>query len=122
MEKKEMILKFIKDKSYVPMKRKEIAQVLMVPKEEQEELKNILDELETEYKIRKNRKNKYIIMDDKYVEGTFRANQKGFGFVDIQDGEDIHISSENINDALNGDTVLVKILDTIPTKRKKCRR
>ena len=119
MEKKEMILKFIKDKSYVPMKRKEIAQVLMVPKEEQEELKNILDELETEYKIRKNRKNKYIIMDDKYVEGTFRANQKGFGFVDIQDGEDIHISSENINDALNGDTVLVKILDTSLNEKSK---
>lgn len=119
MEKKEMILEFMNNKSYVPMKRKEIAQVLMVPKEEQEQLKDILNELEAEYKIRKNRKNKYIIMDDKYVEGTFRANQKGFGFVDIEDNEDIHISSENINDALNGDTVLVKILDIGSNEKSK---
>ena len=54
MERKEKILEFIKDKEYVPMKLKEMAQVLMVPKEEQEELQVILDELEKEYKIRKN--------------------------------------------------------------------
>ena len=52
MERKEKILEFIKDKEYVPMKLKEMAQVLMVPKEEQEELQVILDELEKEYKIR----------------------------------------------------------------------
>ena len=57
MDKKEIILEFIKDKQYVPMKKKEIAQILMVPKEQQEELQGILDTLEREYKIRKNRKN-----------------------------------------------------------------
>ena len=62
MNKKEKILEFIKDKDYVPMKTKEMAQVLMVPKEEVDDLKSILNELEAEYKIRKNRKNKYILM------------------------------------------------------------
>ena len=61
MGKKEMILEFMNDKSYVPMKLKEIAQVLMVPKEEQQELRNILNELEAEYKIRKNRKKEIIL-------------------------------------------------------------
>ena len=55
MERKEKILEFIKNKEYVPMKLKEMAQILMVPKQEINELKNILEELESEYKIRKNR-------------------------------------------------------------------
>ena len=67
MDRKEKILEFIKDKDYIPMKLKEMAQILQVPKEDAKELKNILDELEAEYKIRKNRKNKYILMDEKYV-------------------------------------------------------
>ncbi len=114
MNRKEKILEFIKDKDYVPMKTKEIAQVLMVPKEEIKNLKSILDELEAEYKIRKNRKNKYILMDKKYIEGILCMNPKGFGFVKLKDSdEEIHISSENIKNALNGDTVLVEILEVV---------
>ena len=113
MERKEKIFEFIKDKEYIPMKLKEIAQILQVPKKEIKELKKILDELENEYKIRKNRKNKYILMDEKYVEGVYQANLKKFGFVKISDGiNEIYISQKNRNSALNGDTVLVKILDT----------
>lgn len=120
MDRKEKILEFISDKEYVPMKAKEIAQVLMVPKNEQDELKQILEELEAEYKIRKNRKNKYILMDEKYLEGTFNANQKGFGFVKIDDEEEeIYISSENAKTALNGDTVLVKIIEDKSSSKKK---
>ncbi|MCI8352696.1 MAG: ribonuclease R [Clostridia bacterium] len=112
MDRKEKILEFIKDKEYVPMKLKEMVQVLMVPKEEQDELRSILDELEADYKIRKNRKNKYILMDELYVEGEFSANQRGFGFVKIKDSdEEIHISMENTKNALNGDTVLVKVIE-----------
>lgn len=120
MDRKEKILEFIKDKEYVPMKVKEIAQVLMVPKDEISDLKDILEELEAEYKIRKNRKNKYILMDEKYVEGVYNANQKGFGFVKIQDfEEEIHISSGNTKNALNGDTVLVKIIDEENVNKNK---
>lgn len=110
MDRKEKILEFIKDKKYVPMKAKEMAQVLMVPKNEIEDLKNILEELEAEYKIRKNRKNKYILMDEEYVEGIYNAKAKGFGFVQTKETEEIYISSENVKNALNGDTVLVKIM------------
>lgn len=120
MDRKEKILEFIKDKEYVPMKLKEMAQVLMVPKDELYELKRVLEELEAEYKIRKNRKNKYILMDELYIEGVFNLNPKGFGFVKIKDSEEeIHISSENTKNALNGDTVLVKIIDEEDTNRNK---
>ena len=43
--------------------------------------------------------------------GTYRKNQKGFGFVKIEDQEDeIYISRENSKNALNGDTVAIKII------------
>ncbi len=119
MKREEKILEFIKDKDYTPMKFKEIAQVLMVPKEDIQELKKVLDKLETEYKIRKNRKNKYILMDEKYIQGTFVANPRGFGFVKLNDSEEeIHISRENTKNALNGDVVLIKILEETDKKRE----
>lgn len=111
MDKKELVWQFINDKSYVPMKKKEMVQVLMVPKEEEKELQSVLDELEREYKIRKNRKNQYIIMDEPYFQGIYHRHQKGFGFVVLEDKEEIHISNTNSYTALDGDAVLVKILD-----------
>lgn len=120
MERKERILEFIKDKEYVPMKLKEMAQVLMVPKEEGEELQAILDELEKEYKIRKNRKNKYILMDEQYIEGIYEANKKGFGFVKILGSEEeVHIAKGYSNNALDGDTVVVKIVNEENVKTKE---
>lgn len=120
MDKKEMILQFIQEKEYVPMKKKEMMQILSVPKEEEKELQNILDELEAEYKIRKNRKNKYIVMDEEYIEGVYRRNQRGFGFVSIGEGlSEIHISESNNTNALNGDTVLVKIIEEAGEKNKE---
>ncbi len=42
--------------------------------------------------------------------GTYRKNQKGFGFVKLEgQEEEIYISKENSYNALNGDTVAIKI-------------
>lgn len=44
------------------------------------------------------------------IEGTFRANERGFGFVTIDEEEpDVYIPMENIGYALDGDTVLIDI-------------
>ncbi len=44
------------------------------------------------------------------IEGIFRANEKGFGFVEIEgEEEDLFIPSNSVNGALNGDTVQVTI-------------
>ena len=110
MEREEKVFSFISSEQYVPMKFKDMVQVLGVPKEERIELKQILDKLEQDFKIRKNHKNQYILMDGKYLEGIFRANSKGFGFVDVKEKE-IYIPKQNIGTALNGDTVLVKVID-----------
>lgn len=45
--------------------------------------------------------------------GTFRGNEKGFGFVKIEDQEtEIYISKGNTKDAIDGDEVLIKILES----------
>ena len=50
-------------------------------------------------------------MSKEEIIGTYRKNQKGFGFVKIEDQEDeIYISRENSQNALNGDTVSIKII------------
>lgn len=50
-------------------------------------------------------------MSKEEIIGTYRKNQKGFGFVKIEDQEDeIYISRENSKNALNGDTVSIKII------------
>ena len=111
-EKEEMILNFMKDEDYVPMKAKEMAMVLNISKNRYNELIEVLNKLESELKIVKNRKNRYRINDEKILEGTYRRNSKGFGFVKIDgEEEEIYISKQNSNKAFNGDKVIIKIID-----------
>ena len=111
MEEQELkVLELIRDKDYAPMKAKEIAMIMRVPKSEYNDLLRILGKLEMELKIKKNRKNQYRPVDEIYYDGIYKKNQKGFGFVKIEDQEDeIYIAKENSLNALNGDRVLVKI-------------
>ena len=50
-------------------------------------------------------------MEKKTKIGTYRKNQKGFGFVKLEEQEDeIYISRENCFNALNGDVVLIELI------------
>ena len=113
MEEQELkVLNLIKDRDYAPMKAKEIAMIMHVPKNEYNALLRILGKLEMEMKIQKNRKNQYRPVDTVYYDGIYRKNQKGFGFVKIEDQEDeIYIAKENSKSALNGDRVLIEIIE-----------
>ena len=72
-EKEQLILDFMKSDIYVPMKAKEMANMLMVPKNEYSIFLEILNKLEEEYKIQKNRKSKYsIVIENMYLVGTFK--------------------------------------------------
>ena len=111
-ERKQKILDLMKDEDYVPLKAKEIAMIMRVPKKEYNEFLEVLGELELELKIQKNRKNRYKLVDKVYYDGIYRKNQKGFGFVRLEGEEDeIYISKENSLDALNGDRVLIEIIE-----------
>ena len=112
-ENRDIILNFMKDEKYVPMKAKELAFIFGVPKTKYTEFHTILNELENEYKIQQTKKGKYMLVEDNmYKTGTLRLNQKGFGFVIINDSdEEIFISEKNINKALNDDEVIVKVIE-----------
>lgn len=112
MEKQELILNFMKDENYTPMKAKEMAMILGVPKKEYNQFLDIIRYLEENYKIVKNRKNRYRLIGKNFVEGIYRKNQRGFGFVKIDDREDeIYIAKEDSLNALNGDRVLIEITE-----------
>ena len=74
LKKEDIILEFMKSENYTPMKAKEMAIILGVPKNEYQEFTLILKELEDDYKITKNRKNRYRVMEDSFEEGTYRKN------------------------------------------------
>ncbi len=121
-EKENLILKFMSREDYVPMKAKEIAGIFMVPKNKYNNFKSILDKLEKEYKIQKNRKNKYSIIDEnKYIKGTYRGNEKGYGFVipENEKMEDIFIPRGNNNNSLNDDIVVAEIVKESEDGKRK---
>ncbi len=111
-EQEQKILELLKDEEYPPMKAKQIAMVMRVPKNEYNEFLNILGNLEMKMKIQKNRKNQYRIAEKVYYDGIYRKNAKGFGFVKIENEEDeIYIAKTNSSNALNGDEVLIEIIE-----------
>ena len=112
-EQKEKILTFMSEEAYVPMKAKQIAEIMSVPKNQYSEFTQILKELTLEYKIKVNKKGKYSLVDaKKYKKGKLRINERGFGFVKIEDSdEEIYISGKNINNSLNEDEVIVELIE-----------
>ncbi len=112
-ENRKIILDFMSNEKYVPMKAKELAFILGVPKEKYTEFHQILKELEIECKVELTKKGKYMLVDSSiYKVGILTLNQKGFGFVKVEDSVDeIFITSSNLNNALNEDKVLVKIIE-----------
>lgn len=119
-ERKQILLDVIRSEQYVPMKLKELAIVLNVPKSEREELKEVLDALLAEGKIGISKKGKYGKPASNILTGKYEGTAKGFGFV-IVDGEeeDIFISESNANGALNGDTVQVALRSSRTGKRRE---
>ena len=111
-EQEQKIIEFMSDDDYVPMKAKEIAMLMRVPKNEYHEFLSTIGKLELEMKIQKNRKNRYRVSEKTYYEGYFRKNARGYGFVRIEGQEDeIFIAKENSLNALNGDHVLIEITE-----------
>ena len=55
-----------------------------------------------------------ILRDENYKLGKFRRNQKGFGFVNIGDDEnEIYIAPKLTKNALDGDSVLIRIFNDV---------
>lgn len=138
-DQKKMIYDLICSKNYVPMKAKEIAVLLQIPKSSRHELQDILESLEDEGKIvtihrgrykkkpsksgadsRRGKgdiengesRNEAMLDDMEHLTGTFISHSKGFGFVELQDAEaeDIFIPAPHTGDAFHMDEVEVALL------------
>ena len=109
-KQKKVVYDFICDDLYTPMKFKEMAMLLQVPKTRRQELKEVLEELEAEGKIAVSRRGKYYKGEAEKKTGIYRATRKGFGFVTVPEEEtDIYIAQEDQGGAFDGDEVEVQI-------------
>lgn len=105
-KRKKTINDLIHDKNYVPMKAKEIAILLDIPKENRADLMEVLDALVAEGSIGLSKKGKYGRAENTALVGKFMSTQKGFGFVSVEGEEDdIYIAGKDTGGALNDDTV-----------------
>ena len=109
-ERKQMLLTLMKDPTYVPMKLKELAMLLGVPKEQRKDLEEVLNELVASGKVGISKKGKYARSEVFAQTGIFSAHHRGFGFVMIEgrDG-DLFVPPDDTGDAMDGDTVQVII-------------
>lgn len=110
-KRKKLIAELIlENEFYVPMKTKEIAILLQIPKSQRGELQEVLDSLVSDGTIGVSKKGKYGKPDNTAVVGIFTSTRRGFGFVTV-DGwdEDIFIQESDTGGAFHMDKVKVMI-------------
>ncbi len=83
-QRKDMLRALIKEPSYVPMKTKEIAALLNIPREQRGELQEVLDEMVAEGSLGISKKGKYGKPEIFSLSGIFSGHPKGFGFVSVE--------------------------------------
>lgn len=105
-----MLEEVMNDKSYVPMKAKELAMLLGIPKSQRDELTQVLDYLVSEGRIGISKKGKYGKPEVFSVNGIFCGHPKGFGFVTVEGMEqDVFIPEDRTGAALHGDRVQIVV-------------
>lgn len=107
-QRKQILTELMDDKAYVPMKAKELAILLNIPKSQRDELTEVLDALVAEGKIGVSKKGKYGKPETFSINGIFFGHPKGFGFVTVDGMEqDIFIPEDRTGAAMHGDRVQI---------------
>lgn len=120
LERKQIILDIINDETYVPMKIKELAIVLNIPREQRSELEEVLNELLLDGRISVSKKGKYGKPSGNILIGKYEGNSRGFGFVTVEDEpEDIFIPESSSNGAMHGDLVQVVLRSSKAGRRRE---
>ena len=121
-EKKEMIYDYMTSKEYQPVKIKEMASLLQVPRREKAEFHEVIDSLIADGKIMIDNRGFLKASSDKCKVGIFSGTAKGYGFVVIEgEKEDIFIPESVTKGAMNGDKVQVEITQLKSGKRREGR-
>lgn len=118
--RKNLICELMADEQYAPMKEKELAAFMQVPRDERDAFREVLQALLSEGKIQVTRQGRYVKPDEGRLVGTFIANAKGFGFVEIEGREeDLYIPEDRTGGAFHLDKVQVSLLPGQRAKRQE---
>ncbi len=89
---------------------------------EMENMLKVLGELESSLIIYHTNKDKYMAFKYSHLKkGKIDVSDKGFGFVLMEDEEDIHVDKEHLNGAQDGDMVIVEITNKNTGAKKEGR-
>ena len=117
-QRKEMLTALMQEPTYVPMKLKELAMLLDVPREQREELKEVLDALVAEGKVGLSKRGKYGKPEAFALVGTFTGHAKGFGFVTVEgQDQEYYIPADKTGGAMHGDRVQIAAGAVYPGRR-----
>lgn len=112
-ELQEKLLAKMKEESYKPMTVQEIQEMLEIEQaDEFKELVKMLVRLEQSGHLIRSRTNRYGVPERmNHIRGKFIGHAKGFGFVtpETEGMDDIFIPPSEVNGAMNGDIVLVRV-------------
>ncbi|MCY7779324.1 ribonuclease R [Bacillus haynesii] len=126
MEKEEFmdkLLSFMKEEAYKPLTVQELEEMLEITdSDEYKELVKALVTLEEKGLVVRTRSNRYGLPEKmNLIKGKVSAHAKGFAFVLPEDSslDDVFIPPSELNTAMNGDTVLVRLsTETGGTKKE----
>lgn len=121
MNIQDKIIEFMKEQAYKPMNASELSKAFKIKGDEFQDFLKVLNFMEKDGIIIKTRTEHYGVPERMgLVVGKLQGHQKGFGFLIAEtERPDIFIPISNMNGAMHGDRVVVKILRE-ENEGKKC--
>ena len=97
----------------------EIFHLLELQRSDYDKLCNTINEMAGNYTIYQTNKGRFMTFDRSPLKkGVLRINKRGYGFVDLEEDEDVYVDSNNLNGAIHNDLVIVEIMGR--TEKHKC--
>ena len=103
---------------YHPMKIKELAILLQIPREEREDLEALLRAMVADGELGFSRRGKYGKKEELVLSGIFSSTAGGFGFVKVEGiEEEFYVAENRCHGAMHGDKVRITVLQGMPGRR-----
>lgn len=114
MNIKEVLVKLMREKGYKPLRKQDLVMIFDINKYQKKDFYKLIDQMEKEGYIVKSSNNKYSVPEKMgYIKGTIQMSEMGYGFlIPEEEGlKDIFISKDSIDTAMDGDEVVVSIIN-----------